>query len=115
MEDPRPTLQQFFILMEGTQPWGACEDHRRDPGDLFGVTFQVRLSENWGLLISLSNHFQDITIAALSTLNETNVLWGMEGGLIYDFTFDNVVIAGEKIESLDQFYHNEYVLPLIVP
>ena len=58
---------------------------------------------------------QDITIAARSTLNETNVLWGMEGGLIYDFTFDNVVIAGEKIESLDQFYHNEYVLPLIVP
>ena len=48
-------------------------------------------------------------------MNETNVLWGMEGGLIYDFTFDNVVIAGEKIESLDQFYHNEYVLPLIVP
>ena len=43
MEDPRPTLQHFFIMMEGTQPWGGCEDKHRDPGDLFGVTFQVRL------------------------------------------------------------------------
>ena len=43
------------------------------------------------------------------------VLWGMEGGLIYDLVFDNVVIAGEKIETLDQFYHNEHVLPLILP
>ena len=58
---------------------------------------------------------QDITIAARSTLNEPNVLWGMEDGLIYDFTFDNVVIAGEKIDSLDQFHHNEFVLPLIIP
>ena len=43
MEDPRPTLQHFFIMMEGTQPWGGCEDKTRDPGDLFGVTFQVSL------------------------------------------------------------------------
>ena len=58
---------------------------------------------------------QDVTIAARSTMDEIDVLWGMEDGLIYDFTFDNVTIAGDKIESLDQFYHNEFVLPLIVP
>ena len=44
MEDPRPTLQQFFILMEGTEPWSGCDDKRRDPGNLFGVTFQVRFT-----------------------------------------------------------------------
>ena len=43
------------------------------------------------------------------------VLWGMEDGLIYDLVFDNVVIAGDNIETLDQFYHNEYVLPLVLP
>ena len=58
---------------------------------------------------------QDVTIAARSTMDEIDVLWGMDDGLIYDFTFDNVTIAGDKIESLDQFYHNEFVLPLIVP
>ena len=46
VEDPRPTLQHFFIMMEGTLPWGGCEDHHRDPGDLFGVTFQVRLVDS---------------------------------------------------------------------
>ena len=41
VEDPRPTLQQFFILMEGTEPWAGCGDARRGPGDLYGVTFKV--------------------------------------------------------------------------
>ena len=43
MEDKRPTLQQFFILMEGTEPWGDgdCGEKRRDPGDLHGITFKV--------------------------------------------------------------------------
>ena len=43
VEDPRPTLQHFFIMMEGEEPWGDSDDHTRDPGDLFGVTFQVLL------------------------------------------------------------------------
>ena len=111
--------------MEGTEPWAGCEDARRGPGDLYGVTFKVWgfpwlvfSWTYWGTLQLSQPHFipgQDITIAARSTLNEPNVLWGMEDGLIYDFTFDNVVIAGEKIDSLDQFYHNEFVLPLIIP
>ena len=42
-------------------------------------------------------------------------MWGMDDGLIYDLVFDNVVIGDEKIETLDQFYHNEYVLPLNIP
>ena len=58
---------------------------------------------------------QNITIAAPSVLDEPEVLWGMSDGLIYDLVFDNVVIGEEKIDTIDQFYHNEYVLPLVVP
>ena len=32
MEDPRPTLQHFFLLMEGCEPWSR-PSHRREPGD----------------------------------------------------------------------------------
>ena len=58
---------------------------------------------------------QNISIAAPSILEEPEVLWGMADGLIRDLIFDNVVIGGEKIVSLDQFYHNEFALPLVVP
>ena len=58
---------------------------------------------------------QNISIAAPSILEEPEVLWGMPDGLIRDLIFDNVVIGEEKIVSLDQFYHNEFVLPLVVP
>jgi len=83
--------------MEGVDPW-VNPEKKRDPGDLHGITFQ------------------NISIAAKSRLeNHPELLWGMEDGLIYDLVFDNVVIEGEKIESLDQFHHNEYVGPLFVP
>ena len=42
-------------------------------------------------------------------LGEPDILWGMSDGLIYDLVFDNVVIGNETIESIDHFYHNEYV------
>ena len=58
---------------------------------------------------------QNITIAAPSVLEEPEVLWGMADGLIYDLVFDNVVIGGERIERVEQFNHNEFVLPLVVP
>ena len=47
-----------------------------------------------------------------SVLEEPEVLWGMPDGLIYDLVCDNVVIGGEKIESAEKFYHNEFVSPL---
>ena len=33
VEDPRPTLQHFFLLMEGCEPWSTPDEHRREPGD----------------------------------------------------------------------------------
>ena len=56
---------------------------------------------------------QNITIAAPSVLEQPEVLWGMADGLIYDLIFDNVTIGGKKIDSLDQFYHNEFVLSIL--
>ena len=40
MEDKRPTLQTFKIFMEGVEPWNVPD--KRDPGDLFGILFQVQ-------------------------------------------------------------------------
>ena len=53
--------------------------------------------------------FENITIKAASVLEEPEVLWGMEDGLIYGLIFDNVTIGNETVESVDFFHHNEYV------
>ena len=36
MEDSRPTLQHFFLLMEGCEPWSRPDQHRREPGGYDG-------------------------------------------------------------------------------
>ena len=81
-----------YFLFTGIEPWGDPDKDRRDPGDVYGVTFQ------------------NITMVAPSVMGEQEVLWGMEDGLIYGLVFDNVSIGGEKVENVDFFYHNEYVL-----
>ena len=91
VEDPRPTLQHFKILMEGLKPWSDPEERRRGPGDL------------WGLLS------KDVRIAAPSVMDEPEILWGMSDGLIYDLIFENVTIGNVTIDNVDQFLHNEYV------
>ena len=53
--------------------------------------------------------FQNISITAPSILNEPEVLWGMEDGLIFDLLFDNVTIGGVNVEDVDFFQHNEFV------
>ena len=91
VEDKRPTLQHFLIMMEGVEPW-SDPGSMRQPGDVHGILFQ------------------NISIAAPSILGEPDVLWGMENARLFDLVFDNVHINGEFIESIDHFYHNEYVL-----
>ena len=68
-------------------------EKRREPGDIYGLTFQ------------------NISMAAPSVLGEQEVLWGMEDGLMYGLVFDNVTIGQETVGSVDYFYHNQYVLP----
>ena len=90
VEDPRPTLQHFKILMQAVEPWDSS-GRRRGPGDLHGIVFQ------------------NISIAAPSILGEPEVLWGMEDGLIYGLVFKNVTIGGEKVEGINFFQRNEFV------
>ena len=90
VEDPRPTLQTFKILMQAVEPWDGS-GRRRGPGDLHGIVFQ------------------NISIAAPSILGEPEVLWGMEDGLIYGLVFENVTIGGAKVEGIDFFQRNEFV------
>ena len=64
---------------------------KRGPGDLHGILFQ------------------NISMAAASVMGEPEVLWGMEEGLIYGLHFDNVNIAGEKVEGVEFFQRNAFV------
>ena len=91
VEDPRPTLQHFKILMQAVEPWIHDSGRKRRPGDLRGIVFQ------------------NISITAPSILNEPEVLWGMEDGLIFDLLFDNVTIGEVNVEDVDFFHHNEFV------
>lgn len=93
IEDPRPTLQQFFITMETPKPYG--EDRRRKPGDLAGVLFQ------------------NISIAAPSVLGEPQLLWGQDDARIHHLTFDNLTVGGKRIASADFFKTNAHVSDLI--
>ena len=83
-------------VVVGVALGGVCEGHgigrRREPGDLYGITFQ------------------NISMAAYSVMGEPEVLWGMEEALIYGLVFDNVTIAGDRVENVDFFQHNEFVL-----
>ena len=79
VEDPRSSLHHFKALME---------DRKRGLGDLYGITFN------------------NINIAVLG---EQEVLRRLEDGLRYDLVFDSVTIGGERVESVNYSYHNEFV------
>ena len=72
------------------EPYGG-DNAKRGPGDLHGIVFE------------------NITVTAPSVLDEPDILWGMSDGLIYDFTFKNVMIGDKKVTGIDHFLHNEYV------
>ena len=82
-----------FNFTAGVQPWSDPEERRRGPGDIYGLTFQ------------------NISMAAPSVLGEQEVIWGMEDGLVYGLVFDNVTIGEDTVDSVEYFYHNQYVLP----
>lgn len=91
VEDTRPTLQHFMVLMEGLKPYSDPAKRKRGPGRLSGILFQ------------------NIEIAAPSVLGEPDIFWGMPGGEISNLTFENVTIGGKRIRSIDHFKHNAHV------
>lgn len=90
IEDPRPTLQQFFICMAMREPYGNTA-HMRKPGDLAEVLFQ------------------NIAITAPSVLGEPQILWGKADARIRNITFDNLTLGGKPVSNADFFTTNEFV------
>jgi hypothetical protein len=96
IEDPRPTLQQFFVCMSVPQPY-AKEGDKRKPGDLAGI------------------RFQNIAIAAPSVLGEPQLLWGQPDARIRNLAFENLTLAGKPVAAADFFKTNEFVHDLVFP
>lgn len=90
IEDPRPTLQQFFICMTAPPPYSK-ESLAREAGDLSGILFQ------------------NVSIAAPSVLDEPQLLWGQADARIHNLSFENLTLAGEPVQDPDFFETNEYV------
>ncbi len=90
IEDPRPTLQQFFLCM--TVPKSYSNDGAKGgAGDLSGILFQ------------------NISIAAPSVLDEPQMLWGQADARIRNLTFENLTLAGKPVRGPEFFKTNEFV------
>jgi hypothetical protein len=89
IEDPRPTLQQFFLCMTVPPPYAKDSEHSK--GDLSGILFQ------------------NISIAAPSVLGEPQMLWGLPGARIRNLTFENLTLAGKPVTAPEFFKTNEFV------
>lgn len=94
IEDPRPTLQQFFICMTMPPPYSKNAESRK-PGDLSSILFQ------------------NISIAAPSVLDEPQILWGQTDARIHNLTFENLTLRGKPIRDSSFFKTNEFVQGLI--
>lgn len=90
IEDPRPTLQQFFVCMTMPPPYSKNAEKRK-AGDLSGILFQ------------------NISIAAPSVLGEPQILWGQADARIKNITFENLTLAGKPVLDPNFFKTNEFV------
>lgn len=94
IEDPRPTLQQYFICMTVPKPYSKDEE-KGAAGDLSGILFQ------------------NISIAAPSVLGEPQILWGQADARIRNLTFENLTLAGKPVSEPGVFKTNQFVDGLI--
>jgi hypothetical protein len=94
IEDPRPTLQQFFICMAMPEPYSK-DGEKRKAGDLSGI------------------RFQNISIAAPSVLGEPQLLWGQADARISNLIFENLTLDGKRVSDASFFKTNEFVDTLI--
>lgn len=90
IEDPRPTLQQFFLCMTMPEPYSKNAENRK-AGDLSGILFQ------------------NISIAAPSVLGEPQILWGQANARIQNLTFENLTLSGKPVRDSAFFKTNEFV------
>ena len=94
IEDPRPTLQQFFLCMAMPEPYSKNAE-KRAAGDLSGILFQ------------------NLYIAAPSVLSEPQILWGQADARIRNFTFENLTLGGKPVRESAFFKTNAFVDGLI--
>jgi hypothetical protein len=94
IEDPRPTLQQFFLCMTVPKPYSK-DGAKGAAGDLSGILFQ------------------NISIAAPSVLGEPQLLWGQADARIRNLTFENLAVAQEPVRAPEFFKTNKFVEGLI--
>jgi hypothetical protein len=94
IEDPRPTLQQFFLCMTVPKPYSG-EGEARAAGDLAGV------------------RFENVSIAAGSVLGEPQLLWGRSDARIRDLVFENLTLGGKTVSEAGFFRINEAVDRLV--
>lgn len=94
IEDPRPTLQQFFLCMTVPKPYSK-DGAKGAAGDLSGILFQ------------------NISIAAPSVLGEPQILWGQADARIHNLAFENLIVAGKPVRDSAFFHTNEFVDGLI--
>ena len=90
IEDPRPTLQQFFLCMTVPPPYSK-DGTKNAAGDLSGI------------------RFQNISIAAPSVLSEPQILWGQADARIRNLTFENLTLGGKPVRDAEFFQTNEFV------
>jgi hypothetical protein len=90
IEDPRPTLQQFFLCMSIPEPYSK-DGEKRKAGDLAGI------------------RFQNISIAAPSVLGEPQILWGQADARIRNLAFENLTLAGKPVLAPEFFKTNAFV------
>jgi len=90
IEDPRPTLQQFFLCMTVPPPC-AKNVTKAAAGHLSGILFQ------------------NISIAAPSVLGEPQMLWGQADARIRNLSFENLTVGGKPVRDAAFFKTNDFV------
>lgn len=88
-----PYATQPPIALETGAPYfkDPNYDYVRGPGDISGI------------------RFEDITIESQSILGYPNTLWGTSDARIRSLIFEKVSIAGEFLDSIDDFTRNSFV------
>ncbi len=89
IEDPRPTLQLFFLCTEVPEPY-AKPAQRRGPGEVSKILFE------------------NISIAKPSVRGEPELISAYKEATITNFTFKNVTMDGKPM-PLSNFKVNEFV------
>jgi hypothetical protein len=90
IEDPRPTLQQFFLCMAMPEPYSK-QGEKRTAGELSGL------------------RFEKISIAAPSVLGEPQLLWGHADAPIRNLIFEHLTLGGQAVTEAKFFQTNAFV------